>query len=96
MHSRAMEVIKAYGGPSNILNIDACLTKLRIQVKDKKQVNTERLKELGALGVTHPSPQSVYAVFGNEADLIKSKMKDILAANEYKDDEVKVDKPLKH
>jgi phosphotransferase system IIB component len=77
-------VIVAYGGVDNILNIDACITKLRIQVKDKKIVNERRLKELGALGVTHPSAQSVYAVFGNEADLIKNQIKDIIAQGEYK------------
>jgi phosphotransferase system IIB component len=45
-------------------------------------VNEKKLKELGALGVTHPSPQSVYAVFGSEADLIKNQMKDIIAKGE--------------
>jgi glucose-like phosphotransferase system IIB component len=87
MRDKAIEVITAYGGPNNIINIDACITKLRIQVKDKKIVNSDRLKQLGALGVTHPSPQSVYAVFGNEADIIKNLMKDIIAKGEYKVEE---------
>ncbi|MDR0739859.1 MAG: PTS transporter subunit EIIC [Mycoplasmataceae bacterium] len=82
LREKSKEVITAYGGKNNILNIDACITKLRIQVKDKKIVNEKKLKELGALGVTHPSPQSVYAVFGSEADLIKNQMKDIIAKGE--------------
>jgi phosphotransferase system IIB component len=91
MYQKAMEVIKAYGHPENIINIDACITKLRIQVKDKAPINSERLIQLGALGVTHPSPQSVYAVFGSEADVIKNVMKEIIAKGEYKrDEEIKV------
>jgi glucose-like phosphotransferase system IIB component len=82
MHEKSLEVIKAYGGKDNIINIDACITKLRIQVRNKKVVDEARLKQLGALGVTHPSPQSVYAVFGNQADLIKNQMKDIIAKGE--------------
>jgi glucose-like phosphotransferase system IIB component len=93
LREKSKEVIMAYGGADNILNIDACITKLRIQVKNKKIVNENRLKELGALGVIHPSPQSVYAVFGNEADLIKNQMKDIIAKGEHKYLE---SKPIKH
>jgi glucose-like phosphotransferase system IIB component len=87
LREKSHEVIKAYGGPNNIVNIDACITKLRIQVNNKKVVNEHRLKELGALGVTHPSPHSVYAVFGSEADLIKNQMKDIIAKGEYQESE---------
>jgi phosphotransferase system IIB component len=91
MYQKAMEVIKAYGHPENIVNIDACITKLRIQVKDKTPINSARLMELGALGVTHPSSQSVYAVFGSEADVIKNVMKEIIAKGEYKrDEEIKI------
>jgi glucose-like phosphotransferase system IIB component len=89
LREKSKEVIKAYGGAENIANIDACITKLRVQVKNKKVVDEQRLKELGALGVTHPSAQSVYAVFGNEADLIKNQMNDIIAKDEYHDEKVK-------
>jgi glucose-like phosphotransferase system IIB component len=78
MLDKAKEVIKAYGGKENILNVDACITKLRIQVKDPKIVDEKRLMELGALGVTHPSSQSVYAVFGNEADVLKNYIRETL------------------
>jgi glucose-like phosphotransferase system IIB component len=82
MHDKAMAVIIAYGGKDNIANIDACLTKLRVQVKDKSLVKEDDLKSLGALGITHPSPQSVYSVFGQEADVIKTTMREIIAKGE--------------
>ena len=74
----ANEVIKAYGGKANIKNVDACITKLRIQVADPKKVSKARLMELGAKGVMYPSKQSVYAVFGTDADRIKNEIKTIL------------------
>lgn len=62
----------------NIKNVDACITKLRVQIVDASKVDKDMLIKLGAKGVIKPSPQSVYAVFGNEADFIKNKMNDIL------------------
>ncbi len=72
-------VINAYGGQANIKNVDACITKLRVQVVDPKKVNKQQLTNLGARGVVNPSKQSVYAVFGTQADRIKNEMKDILS-----------------
>ena len=74
----AWDIILAYGGKDNILNVDACITKLRIQVASPDLVNDKRLVELGALGVTHPSSQSVYAVFGAKADYWKNMIKEVL------------------
>jgi PTS system glucose-specific IIC component len=74
----ALAVIKAYGGRENIRNVDACITKLRVQVVNPDIVNKDELVRLGARGVMKPSPQSVYAVFGVEADSIKNNMNDIL------------------
>ncbi len=72
-------VIKAYGGRENIKNVDACITKLRIQVADQSKVNKKALLDLGAKGVMTPSKQSVYAVFGTQADRIKNEIKDIFS-----------------
>jgi glucose-like phosphotransferase system IIB component len=74
----AVKVIAAYGGKENITNVDACITKLRVQVVDAEKVNREELTKLGARGVFKPSPNSVYSVFGFEADLIKNRMNTIL------------------
>ena len=70
----ALNVIQAYGGLSNIKNTDACITKLRIQIVEQDIVNRDRLIELGAAGVIKPSAQSVYAIFGSRADLIKNEI----------------------
>lgn len=75
----AIQVISAYGGIENIKNVDACITKLRIQVLKQSDVDEKKLTgELGARGIIKPSPQSVYAVFGTEADIIKNNINDII------------------
>lgn len=76
----AIEVINAYGGLSNIKNVDACITKLRIQVDNQEIVDGEKLtKELGARGVIKPSKQSVYAIYGAQADRIKNEINEIIS-----------------
>ncbi|MDE6477174.1 MAG: glucose PTS transporter subunit IIA [Mycoplasmoidaceae bacterium] len=79
INQQSNAVIKAYGGKDNIKNVDACITKLRVQVIDPNKVNKQELMNLGAKGVMYPSKQSVYAVFGTNADRIKNEMKDIIA-----------------
>lgn len=74
----ALSIINAYGGKDNITNVDACITKLRVQVKNPNIVNDEDLIALGAHGITHPSKASVYAVFGTKADVIKNYIKELL------------------
>lgn len=78
---QAIEVIKAYGGLSNIKNVDACITKLRIQVGSQDQVDENRLKnDLGAMGTIKPSNDSLYSIYGAKADFLKNKINEIIAA----------------
>lgn len=69
----AEEVAKSFGGMENIENLDACITRLRVIVKDKDLVNVERLKELGAMDVLTVG-QNFQAIFGSKSDAIKEKM----------------------
>lgn len=77
-HKWALDVIQAYGGSNNLKNVDACITKLRCQIVDKKLVDEASLKALGARGIVHPSNESVYAVFGTNADYLKNLMNELL------------------
>ncbi|WP_071285989.1 PTS transporter subunit EIIC [Mycolicibacterium llatzerense] len=75
--SRAEQVIAAFGGRENLVNVDACITRLRIEVADKGKVDQDRLKRLGAAGVIEVG-NSVQAVFGTDAEALKSDIVDIL------------------
>ncbi|MGY4689550.1 glucose-specific PTS transporter subunit IIBC [Salibacterium sp. K-3] len=70
-------VLEAFGGKENLKNLDACITRLRITVHDKGEVNKNRLKKLGASGVMEVG-NNVQAIFGPKSDALKSQMQDII------------------
>ncbi len=75
--SKAEQVIAAFGGRDNLVNVDACITRLRVEVADKSKVDQARLKSLGAAGVIEVG-NSVQAVFGTDAEALKNDITDIL------------------
>jgi N-acetylglucosamine PTS system EIICBA or EIICB component len=75
--SKAEQVISAFGGRDNLVNVDACITRLRVEVTDKSQVDQARLKNLGAAGVIEVG-NSVQAVFGTDAEALKNDINEIL------------------
>ncbi|GAA4631980.1 PTS transporter subunit EIIC [Mycolicibacterium sediminis] len=75
--SRAEQVIAAFGGRENLVNVDACITRLRMEVADKDKVDQAQLKRLGAAGVVEVG-NSVQAVFGTQAEALKNDIVDIL------------------
>jgi PTS system D-glucosamine-specific IIC component len=77
--SHAEKVLAAFGGFENITSVDACITRLRISVKDKSQVNKAQLKSLGAAGVLEVG-DNMQAIFGTRAELIKGEILDLPGA----------------
>ena len=75
--SKAEQVIAAFGGRDNLVNVDACITRLRMEVADKGKVDQARLKSLGAAGVIEVG-NSVQAVFGTQAEALKNDITDVL------------------
>lgn len=73
----APKVLQALGGSGNIDNIDACITRLRVEVKDAKIVDKNELKRLGAAGVLEISG-GVQAIFGGKSDTLKNYIKEIM------------------
>lgn len=67
------------GGAANVVNVDACITRLRLTLKDAEQVNVAAAKGLGASGVIKLNQQSVQIVIGPKAELIAAALKDQLA-----------------
>ncbi|MEH7096062.1 glucose-specific PTS transporter subunit IIBC [Neobacillus vireti] len=74
----ASNILDAMGGRDNIANLDACITRLRVSVKDIKNVNKDELKRLGAAGVLEVG-NNIQAIFGPRSETIKGQMKDIMS-----------------
>jgi N-acetylglucosamine PTS system EIICBA or EIICB component len=75
--SKAEQLISAFGGRANLVNVDACITRLRMEVADTSKVDQARLKSLGAAGVIEVG-NSVQAVFGTAAEALKNDILDAL------------------
>jgi len=73
----AHKIIAALGSAENIENVDACITRLRVSVKDVKAVDKATLKKLGAIDVLEVGG-GVQAIFGAKAVLYKSEVNQIL------------------
>ena len=74
---KAPLVLAALGGEENIVSVDACITRLRVEVKDKANVNKDELKNLGAAGVVEVG-NGIQAIFGAKADAYENAINEIL------------------
>jgi len=74
----ALDLVLAFGGRGNILSLDACITRLRVEVADHARVNEKRLKQLGAAGVMMVG-DSVQAIFGPVSENLKTDMQECLS-----------------
>jgi len=71
--------IAAIGGSENLNVIDACITRLRLSVKDAAQVNDAACKRLGASGVVKLNKQTIQVIIGAKAESVAETMKKIIA-----------------
>lgn len=67
--------IRALGGASNLVAVDACTTRLRLSIADQKAVDEPALKALGARGLVRPSQQTLQVVVGPIADQLASSIR---------------------
>ena len=77
-NTQAERIITLLGGRENITLVDACMTRLRVTVKDLDKVaDTAAWKAEGALGLIKKD-NGIQAVYGPKADVLKSDINDIL------------------
>ena len=79
MNELAKAYIEALGGRDNILTVDNCVTRLRLNVKDNSVVTDKKLTALGARGVMRPGKGSIQVIVGTNvqfvADAVKAELK---------------------
>jgi PTS system N-acetylglucosamine-specific IIC component len=78
MEGKAAKVLAYVGGSENIMDVDACITRLRLVVKDDKLTDDAGLKKLGAAGIMKLGKGAVQIVFGTQSEQIKDAMKRLL------------------
>ena len=74
--SKAEQILAALGGDDNINDLEACITRLRVEVDDPDLVDEAALKAAGAFGVVQ-QVTSVQVVVGPEADTLAEDIEDL-------------------
>ena len=74
--SKAEQILAALGGDDNIDDLEACITRLRVEVDDPSLVDESALKAAGAFGVVQQDT-SVQVVVGPEADTLVEDIEDL-------------------
>jgi len=75
--ARVGSIVAAFGGGANISTLDNCITRLRIEVKDINKVDKAAIKSYGASAVLVMG-QGVQAIFGMEAEILRTQMAEFL------------------
>ena len=89
----ALQLVRAFGGRSNIVSLDACITRLRVKLGDVTKASPEKLKALGAAGVVVVG-DGVQAIFGTQSDNLKTEMQEYLKSAGPEADEVEAPSPV--
>ncbi|ADO82263.1 PTS transporter subunit EIIC [Ilyobacter polytropus] len=71
-------IIDGLGGDSNIVSVDNCFTRLRLEVKNSKDIDEVKLKSTGAAGIKIISETQVQVIYGPKVNIIASGVKDHL------------------
>ncbi len=73
--TKASQYIEALGGADNLKSVDACITRLRLEVRDSDKLDEAKLKQLGASGVLKANKTNAQVVVGTKAELIAEEIK---------------------
>jgi PTS system glucose-specific IIC component len=92
--SFALQLVRAFGGRSNIASLDACITRLRVKLHDVTKVSPDKLKALGAAGVVVVG-DGIQAIFGTQSENLKTEMQEYLKTAGPEADQIEAPSPVK-
>ncbi len=74
--SKAEQILAALGGDANVLDLEPCITRLRVEVEDPSLVDEAALEAAGAIAVVR-SGVAIQVIVGTEADTLASDIEDL-------------------
>jgi N-acetylglucosamine PTS system EIICBA or EIICB component len=72
--SMASTIYAGLGGAANVTSIDNCVTRLRVEVKDMKDVDQKKIKSTGVPGINVVGPQSIQVIVGTNVQFVADEM----------------------
>lgn len=74
----AVKIINGLGGFDNIVTVNNCISRLRVDVKDMSRVNEDALKKTGSMGIVKPSDTHIQVIYGPKVEGIADAVRDVL------------------
>ena len=71
-------VIEGLGGKENFVNVENCISRLRVDLKDPNNVDQVKIKDSGCAGIFFPSANHIHVVFGPHVEFVRHAVDDSL------------------
>ena len=71
----AETILRGLGGKENIVTVDNCITRLRLEIKDHTLVNEKVIKSAGVAGIIRPSKTNVQVIVGTQVQFVADEFK---------------------
>lgn len=78
MYQMAEAYIEKLGGKGNIVEVGACITRLRLTLKDNRSISSDAFKTLGAAGIIKPNDKNIQVVVGTRAEILAEEIQKLL------------------
>lgn len=78
MQQVAATIIEGLGGLDNIVAVNNCISRLRVDVKDMKLVNEDTIKKTESLGIIKPSETHIQIVYGPKIDAVANAVREVM------------------
>lgn len=74
----AETILEGLGGKENIVSVDNCITRLRLEIKDYTAVDEKKIKSAGVAGIIRPSKTSVQVIVGTQVQFVADEFKKLI------------------
>ncbi|MDE7276577.1 MAG: PTS transporter subunit EIIC [Lachnospiraceae bacterium] len=71
-------ILEGLGGKANVVSLDNCITRLRLEIKDYTKIDEKKIKSAGVAGVMRPSKNAVQVIVGTKVQFVADEMKKLL------------------
>lgn len=74
----ATKIIEGLGGFDNIVAVNNCISRLRVDVKDMSLINEHLLKSSGSMGIVKPSATHIHVIYGPKVEKVAKQVKEAM------------------
>ncbi|MGL5312690.1 MAG: N-acetylglucosamine-specific PTS transporter subunit IIBC [Peptostreptococcaceae bacterium] len=74
----ACTILEGLGGKENLVSIDNCITRLRLEIKDQSKVDEKKIKSAGIAGIIRPGKTSIQVIVGTKVQFVADELKKLV------------------